>query len=69
MGTVGTPERFFIEWKETDWSGLLPSGDCSFVLGNPPFVGAKYQTSDQRAQLRGIASLGKGGGTLDYVAA
>ncbi len=54
---------------ETDWSGLLPPGDCSFVLGNPPFVGAKYQTAEQRAQVRGIAALGKGGGTLDYVAA
>ena len=54
---------------ETGWSGLLPSGDCSFVLGNPPFVGAKYQTADQRAQVRGIAALGKSGGTLDYVAA
>ncbi|MCY4004139.1 MAG: hypothetical protein OXF33_10590 [Rhodospirillales bacterium] len=54
---------------ETDWSDLLPPADCSFVLGNPPFVGAKYQTSDQRAQVRGIAALGKSGGTLDYVAA
>ena len=54
---------------ETDWSGLLPPGDCSFVLGNPPFVGAKYQTAEQRAQVRGIAALGKSGGTLDYVAA
>ena len=54
---------------ETDWSGVLPSGDCSFVLGNPPFVGAKYQTAEQRAQARGIAALGKSGGTLDYVAA
>ena len=54
---------------ETEWSGLLPSGDCSFVLGNPPFVGAKYQTAEQRAQVRGIAALGKSGGTLDYVAA
>ena len=54
---------------ETDWSGLLPSGDCSFVLGNPPFVGAKHQTAEQRAQVRGIAALGKSGGTLDYVAA
>ena len=54
---------------ETDWSGLLPPGDCSFVLGNPPFVGAKYQTGDQRAQVRGIAALGKSGGTLDYFAA
>ena len=54
---------------ETDWSGLLPPDDCSFVLGNPPFVGTKYQTADQRAQVRRIAALGKSGGTLDYVAA
>ncbi len=54
---------------ETDWSGLLPPGDYSFVFGNPPFVGAKFQTTDQRAQVRGIAALGKSGGTLDYVAA
>ena len=54
---------------ETDWSELLPSGDCSFVFGNPPFVGAKYQTPEQREQVRGIAALAKTGGTLDYVAA
>ena len=54
---------------ETDWSELLPPSECSFVLGNPPFVGAKYQTAEQRAQVRGIAALGKSGGTLDYVAA
>ncbi|MDE0032270.1 MAG: class I SAM-dependent DNA methyltransferase [Deltaproteobacteria bacterium] len=54
---------------ETDWCGLLPPGECSFVLGNPPFVGAKFQTAEQREQVRGIAALGKSGGTLDYVAA
>ena len=54
---------------ESDWSELLSPAECSFVLGNPPFVGAKYQTADQRAQVRGIAALGKSGGTLDYVAA
>ncbi len=54
---------------ETDWCELLPSRSCSFVFGNPPFVGAKFQTADQRAQVRGISSLGKSGGTLDYVAA
>ena len=54
---------------ETDWKELLPPGDCSFVFGNPPFVGAKYQTAVQRTQVRGIAALGKSGGTLDYVAA
>ena len=54
---------------EMDWSELLPPGNCSFVFGNPPFGGAKTQSSDQRAQVRRIAALGKSGGTLDYVAA
>ena len=54
---------------ETDWTDLLSPEDCSFVFGNPPFVGAKFQTAEQRAQARRIAALGKTGGTLDYVTA
>ena len=54
---------------ETDWSSLLPPEECSYVLGNPPFVGAKYQSTQQREQVRRIAALGRSGGTLDYVAA
>ena len=54
---------------ETDWAELLPPEDCDYVLGNPPFAGAKFQTPEQRAQVRRIAALGKSGGTLDYVAA
>ena len=52
-----------------DWSALLPPARCSFVLGNPPFGGAKFQTPAQREQVRSIAALGKRGGTLDYVTA
>ncbi len=54
---------------ETDWNDLLPSSECSYVLGNPPFVGAKFQSPAQREQVRHIAALGKSGGTLDYVTA
>ena len=54
---------------ETDWSELLPPEECSYVLGNPPFVGAKFQSPEQREQVRRIAALGKSGGTLDYVTA
>ncbi len=54
---------------ETDWSELLPPDRCSFILGNPPFVGAKLQTVKQRNQVRKIADLSASGGTLDYVAA
>ncbi len=54
---------------EVEWASLLPSKKCSFVFGNPPFVGAKYQTDEQREQVRRIVGLGSNGGTLDYVAA
>jgi hypothetical protein len=54
---------------EIDWSTVLPATDCSFVFGNPPFLGAKYQSAMQRAQVRRIAGLGGSGGTLDFVTA
>ena len=54
---------------EIDWADLIAPGDCSYILGNPPFGGAKYQSPEQRAQVRRIAHLGGSGGTLDYVTA
>lgn len=54
---------------EVDWADVLLTARCSYVMGNPPFVGAKLQTADQRAQVRRIAGLAGSGGTLDYVCA
>ena len=54
---------------ETDWNDLLPAKECSYVLGNPPFIGTKYQSAVQRQQVRDIAKLGGSGGKLDYVCA
>lgn len=54
---------------EIDWRTVLPPERCAYVLGNPPFVGAKFQSAAQRAQVRRVAALGANGGTLDYVAA
>ena len=54
---------------EMDWNEILPAQDCSYIFGNPPYGGAKIQTNEQREQMRQITKLGKGGGTLDYVAA
>ncbi len=54
---------------EIDWADVLPPGECSYVFGNPPFGGAKYQSPKQRAQVRRVAALGGSGGSLDYVAA
>ncbi|MDQ3472214.1 MAG: class I SAM-dependent DNA methyltransferase, partial [Acidobacteriota bacterium] len=54
---------------ETKWSDLIAPADCALILGNPPFGGAKYQSPEQRTQVRRIAQLGGSGGTLDYVTA
>ena len=65
----GSPHIRNADALETDWTDLLPPEDCSYVFGNPPFGGAKFQSAVQRAQVRRIAALGKTGGTLDYVTA
>ena len=65
----GSPHILNADALETDWTALLPPEECSYVFGNPPFAGAKFQSEEQRAQVRRIAALGKTGGTLDYVTA
>ena len=54
---------------EIDWADVLPPDECSYVFGNPPLGGAKFQSPEQRAQVRRVAALGGSGGTLDYVTA
>lgn len=51
----------------TDWKELLPPAQCSYILGNPPFVGAKYQTDEQRSDMDFVAGAIKNSGLLDYV--
>lgn len=64
-----TPHICHQDALEMDWNEILPAHDCDYVLGNPPFGGAKYQSQEQRAQVRRVAHLGGSGGTLDFVAA
>ncbi len=52
---------------ELDWAEVLNPKDCSYVFGNPPFIGAKLQTEEQRKHVHRIANLGKKKGTLDFV--
>ena len=50
-----------------DWKQILSPAQCSFVLGNPPFVGKKEQTAEQKADLDLFFAKVKGAGVLDYV--
>ena len=40
---------------EVDWAEILPPKKCSYIIGNPPFIGQSYQSPDQRQQVRDIA--------------
>ena len=52
-----------------DWNGVLPAERCSYVLGNPPFVGAKFMDDAQREDTRGVFTGIGNAGLLDFVAA
>lgn len=51
----------------TDWAEVLPPERCAFVLGNPPFIGAKYMERPQRDDVDLVWGDTKGAGLLDYV--
>ena len=52
-----------------DWNTLLPAAECSYILGNPPFVGAMMMSAEQRQDLNSVTGDFKGSGVLDYVGA
>lgn len=52
-----------------DWAEVLAPAACSFIVGNPPFVGYSNQSKAQKADLEQVYGNAKGAGVLDYVAA
>jgi type I restriction-modification system DNA methylase subunit len=54
---------------QIDWQSVINPKDCSFIMGNPPFVGRQYQTEEQKKDLTLIFQGMNGAGVLDLVAA
>ena len=52
-----------------DWNDVLPAERASYVMGNPPFVGAKFMDDAQRADARAVFDGVGNAGLLDFVAA
>lgn len=50
-----------------DWNDLLPAKECSYVLGNPPFIGKKEQNAEQKSDHQSVWGKFSGSGLLDYV--
>ena len=52
-----------------DWQSVIHPKQCSFIMGNPPFVGYSYQSKDQKSDLALVFQGMNGSGVLDLVAA
>jgi hypothetical protein len=49
------------------WNDVLPAQRCSYLLGNPPFLGKSYQSKEQKADLAVVMQGIHGAGDLDFV--
>ena len=50
------------------WEEVLPAKDCTFIVGNPPFVGAKLLKPAQRIDVARVMDGVQSAGLLDFVA-
>ena len=50
-----------------DWESVVPKDKLNYIMGNPPFVGARLMNKDQKADVNDIFPGWKNAGNLDYV--
>ena len=50
-----------------DWNDVLPASRCSFIVGNPPFVGASFCSTAQKQEIVDLFGKIKLSNSLDYV--
>ena len=50
-----------------DWETVVPKTTLNYIMGNPPFVGKKEQSREQKSDLVSVWKNAKGTGNLDYV--
>jgi hypothetical protein len=50
-----------------DWKSVVPKSKLNYIMGNPPFVGARLMGKEQKADVNTIFPGWKNAGNLDYV--
>lgn len=51
-----------------DWEEIVPKDKLDYIMGNPPFVGARLMNKEQKEDISQVFGKLKGAGNLDYVA-
>ena len=52
---------------KTEWDNVISKEVLSYILGNPPFIGANVMKQNQRDEIVNLFDKIDGSGTLDYV--
>ena len=52
-----------------NWEEIVPKDRLSYIIGNPPFLGARLMSSSQKEDMLHVFGKLKGVGNLDYVSA
>ena len=50
-----------------DWNEVVPSNELNYIMGNPPFVGARLMSLEQKRDVSKIFKDIKNSGNIDYV--
>lgn len=50
-----------------DWNDVLPASECSYIMGNPPFLGARTMSKDQKQDLQHVLEGVRNKHDIDYV--
>ena len=50
-----------------DWTQIVKPYECNYIMGNPPFIGARVMNKAQKDDLKNIWGTAKGIGDMDYV--
>ncbi|MCD8297381.1 MAG: N-6 DNA methylase [Prevotella sp.] len=50
-----------------NWEDVVPKQKLTYIMGNPPFVGARMMDAEQKNDLNGIFKDWRNAGNLDYV--
>ena len=50
-----------------DWETVVPKQELNYIMGNPPFVGARLMSAEQKKDLNAVFEGWKNAGNLDYV--
>lgn len=50
-----------------DWNDVIPVSELNYIMGNPPFVGARLMNTEQKEDVDELFNGLKGNGNLDYV--